>query len=197
MNRSLSFTMRANRGRLKELMTECLVVQPHRPEKTTAQQLKTLKSIKCACLWDTGASSSCISKRVASELELAQTGMARTYTAAGPADTKTYVVNIHLPNHVQIPMVMVSEAELNGFDVLIGMDIITLGDFSITNVGQNTVFSFRIPSSETIDYVEQENQNLKNAHTPYIAQKAPGRNDPCPCGSGKKYKNCHGKDSSS
>ena len=21
-----------------------------------------------------------------------------------------------------------------------------------------------------------------------------GRNDPCPCGSGKKYKNCHGKD---
>jgi uncharacterized protein len=23
-------------------------------------------------------------------------------------------------------------------------------------------------------------------------QKKPGRNDPCPCGSGKKYKNCHG-----
>jgi len=22
-----------------------------------------------------------------------------------------------------------------------------------------------------------------------------GRNDPCPCGSGKKYKNCHGKES--
>ncbi|HAN78623.1 MAG TPA: hypothetical protein DCQ31_13100, partial [Bacteroidales bacterium] len=21
-----------------------------------------------------------------------------------------------------------------------------------------------------------------------------GRNDPCPCGSGKKYKSCHGKD---
>ena len=21
-----------------------------------------------------------------------------------------------------------------------------------------------------------------------------GRNDPCPCGSGKKYKHCHGKD---
>jgi len=22
--------------------------------------------------------------------------------------------------------------------------------------------------------------------------KTPGRNDPCPCGSGKKYKKCHG-----
>ena len=29
---------------------------------------------------------------------------------------------------------------------------------------------------------------------PIRAQKTVGRNDPCPCGSGKKYKNCHGKD---
>jgi preprotein translocase subunit SecA len=25
-----------------------------------------------------------------------------------------------------------------------------------------------------------------------VADKMPGRNDPCPCGSGKKYKHCHG-----
>ena len=24
-------------------------------------------------------------------------------------------------------------------------------------------------------------------------EKKVGRNDPCPCGSGKKFKNCHGK----
>ncbi|MCR5456253.1 MAG: preprotein translocase subunit SecA [Bacteroidales bacterium] len=29
---------------------------------------------------------------------------------------------------------------------------------------------------------------------PVRVGKKPGRNDPCPCGSGKKYKNCHGKD---
>ena len=29
---------------------------------------------------------------------------------------------------------------------------------------------------------------------PKKAKKEPGRNDPCPCGSGKKYKNCCGKD---
>ena len=29
---------------------------------------------------------------------------------------------------------------------------------------------------------------------PKKADKKPGPNDPCPCGSGKKYKNCHGKD---
>jgi preprotein translocase subunit SecA len=29
--------------------------------------------------------------------------------------------------------------------------------------------------------------------TPVRVDKAPGRNDPCPCGSGKKYKQCHGQ----
>ena len=28
---------------------------------------------------------------------------------------------------------------------------------------------------------------------PIVKEKTPGRNDPCPCGSGKKFKNCHGK----
>jgi len=28
---------------------------------------------------------------------------------------------------------------------------------------------------------------------PIRVKKAPGRNEPCPCGSGKKYKHCHGK----
>ncbi|MCO6025818.1 preprotein translocase subunit SecA [Prevotella cerevisiae] len=30
-------------------------------------------------------------------------------------------------------------------------------------------------------------------HTPYKAEKMPRPNDPCPCGSGKKFKYCHGK----
>ena len=32
------------------------------------------------------------------------------------------------------------------------------------------------------------------AHAPFVRQEAKvGRNDPCPCGSGKKYKQCHGR----
>ncbi|MBR1593825.1 MAG: preprotein translocase subunit SecA [Alloprevotella sp.] len=33
----------------------------------------------------------------------------------------------------------------------------------------------------------------QQARTPIVKEKLPGRNDPCPCGSGKKFKNCHGK----
>jgi preprotein translocase subunit SecA len=33
----------------------------------------------------------------------------------------------------------------------------------------------------------------QKSHMPVHAEKKIGRNDPCPCGSGLKYKNCHGK----
>ena len=33
----------------------------------------------------------------------------------------------------------------------------------------------------------------QKANTPVHVDKKIGRNDPCPCGSGKKYKNCHGR----
>lgn len=50
---------------------------------------------------------------------------------------------------------------------------------------------------------EQRNDLLSQAHSntqerqvtqPIHVEKKVGRNDPCPCGSGKKYKNCHGKE---
>ncbi len=36
-------------------------------------------------------------------------------------------------------------------------------------------------------------ENAEQPQQPVRAEKTPGRNDPCPCGSGKKYKNCCGK----
>jgi preprotein translocase subunit SecA len=34
----------------------------------------------------------------------------------------------------------------------------------------------------------------QETHQPFVRQgDKVGRNDPCPCGSGKKYKQCHGK----
>jgi preprotein translocase subunit SecA len=44
------------------------------------------------------------------------------------------------------------------------------------------------------DLLSQTNANTqeKSRPTPVKVEKKVGRNDPCPCGSGKKYKNCHG-----
>ena len=39
----------------------------------------------------------------------------------------------------------------------------------------------------------QQDTRAQQPRTPIVRDKLPGRNDPCPCGSGKKFKNCHGK----
>src|SRR5687768_3349169 len=40
----------------------------------------------------------------------------------------------------------------------------------------------------------EETQDRQPKHQPFVRQgEKIGRNDPCPCGSGKKYKQCHGK----
>ena len=39
----------------------------------------------------------------------------------------------------------------------------------------------------------RQDTRAQQPRTPVIKDKLPGRNDPCPCGSGKKFKNCHGK----
>jgi preprotein translocase subunit SecA len=45
---------------------------------------------------------------------------------------------------------------------------------------------------ETISSISDEEKEVKSK--PVVNQtKKIGRNDPCFCGSGKKYKNCHGK----
>ena len=46
-----------------------------------------------------------------------------------------------------------------------------------------------------IKLVSENNNNNNNTQTPEprrIITKKIGRNEPCPCGSGKKYKQCHG-----
>jgi preprotein translocase subunit SecA len=41
---------------------------------------------------------------------------------------------------------------------------------------------------------EQAEAEEKAVHTPYVREgRKVGRNEPCPCGSGKKYKHCHGR----
>ena len=53
----------------------------------------------------------------------------------------------------------------------------------------------RMPSKEVQNktYNMSKSQLSPQVSNPIKVEKAPGRNDPCPCGSGKKYKNCCGR----
>ena len=185
-----NFTLQSNGGLLREIKSDCFVLEAFNPQGLSQGEIATKKSRKCVALWDTGATNTVITKAVAQDLNLPVTGMAFVNHAAGMSPMPKHVVNIMLPNNVGISFTEVTEGDLKGCDVLIGMDIITRGDFAITNVGGKTTFSFRIPSVETIDYCNHSNMV---PNKPIVKTKQVGRNDPCPCGSGKKYKNCCGK----
>ncbi len=49
------------------------------------------------------------------------------------------------------------------------------------------------PAVDTAQLQTNAAESTAAPHTAPKAAKTPGRNDPCPCGSGKKYKNCCGK----
>ena len=182
MPTSKSFSLSFNNGVAKALVTEAIIHPAFDPSK-----VKTVPpGIKYNAVWDTGATNTVITKKVARECSLKPISMTQVHTAGGTINCPVYLVNIMLPNTVGVKLLRVTEAELTGdFEVLIGMDIITIGDFAITNQNGNTTFSFRIPSTETIDFVKQPQS--KPAPQPKV-----GRNAPCPCGSGKKYKKCCG-----
>lgn len=106
-------------------------------------------------IWDTGATSSVVSDRVVQECGLQPFGPAQVHHAQGTAWTEKYIVSIFLPNNVTMEKVTVTRGIPSGADILIGMDIISAGDFAVTNLNGRTKFTFRIPSSADIDFVKE------------------------------------------
>ena len=107
-------------------------------------------------IWDTRATNSVITQDVVDACGLAATRMAKVYHVDGSSLVETYLVNIGLSNNVSYHGVRVTKGNLpNGADILIGMNIINTGDFAVTNFNGITKFSFRVPSVEHIDFVEE------------------------------------------
>ena len=103
--------------------------------------------VKSRALWDTGAVTSVIDKSLVEKLDLVPFDSGRAYTAQGFYESSMYLVDVLLPNNIIVKGLRVGDGEFQGFDMLIGMDVISLGDFHLMNDG-NTVFKFVIPPEE-------------------------------------------------
>jgi hypothetical protein len=179
-----SFTI-AYSGISRVIQSEVHIAEAFDPKTTKQHPVHK----KYNAIWDTGATGSVITKKVVDDCGLKPIGMVNVSTAGGVTACEVYLVNILLTNGVGIKFVKVTQAVMHdGCDVLIGMDVITVGDFAITNKDGKTVASFRTPSSECIDFVNNDSASSQPAHSDKIS-----RNSPCPCGSNKKYKYCCGK----
>ena len=81
-------------------------------------------NVKGIALWDTGASGSCISEKIAKKLNLIPIGKQKIFTPAGERIVNVYLIDIILPNKVTVKSVAVcdSDIELQGLDMLIGKE---------------------------------------------------------------------------
>lgn len=111
-------------------------------------------TVQAIAQWDTWATGTCISKKIVSQLGLQPTGMIRVQTPSGIGIMNKYMINLILNNEVRIMNLVVMDSEIGnqGIDVLIGMDIISIGDFAVSNFEGRTQFSFRIPSQGHVEY---------------------------------------------
>ena len=127
-------------------MTPCALSAPDAGEGS---------AIEVQGLWDTGATASVVSQRIPDACGLVQIGWAQIQHvgSAAPERAPVYEADVYLPNMVRCPAVEVIQGFLaEGIDVLIGMDIITRGDFAVTYPEGRTQFSFRIPPEADIDF---------------------------------------------
>ena len=148
----ISYFTKKHPGIVNVLVTDAGISQAFDHNTTTINKVSFKKYNS---IWDTGATNSVISQKVVDECGLKPTGMVNIVHADGTSHCETYLVRVFLRNNVGIPQVKVTKTNLGpDTDVLIGMDIISLGDFAITNKDGKTVFSFRIPSVECIDFAK-------------------------------------------
>ena len=74
-------------------------------------------------------------------------GMSHKLESISHPVSSMYLLDVMLPNNIIVKGLRVGDGEFQGFDMLLGMDVISLGDFHLTNDG-NTVFKFVIPPEE-------------------------------------------------
>lgn len=161
----------------------------------TVKDVISQRQIQTNGLWDTGATSSAITKKAAQQLGLP--AIAKTYVRGvhGVNEVNVYYIEIVLNNPKMTIKCKVTECnELSNsgnVDMLLGMNVISRGDFHISNFGGNTTMTFRVPSMEETDYVSELKEYAKYFKIHEVQSKK--GIEKCPCGSGKAFKNCHGK----
>jgi predicted aspartyl protease len=111
--------------------------------------IQSLQKIKVRALWDTGAMLSAITPEVAQKLNTVPFNRIKVNGINNTSMADLVKITIKLPNLVEVKNSNVTVCNLvKGVDILIGMDIIQLGDFAISNGKGKTLFTFTMPPLE-------------------------------------------------
>jgi len=116
------------------------------------EMMKERNAHKYIALWDTGATTTAISPKVVEECGLLRINKRSVSTANSTRISEVYLASVRIEGTVGFSAIQVTEADLSGpVDVLIGMDIIGAGDFTISNGGDRLRFCYQFPSVLDLD----------------------------------------------
>ncbi|GHV76633.1 hypothetical protein AGMMS49942_14540 [Spirochaetia bacterium] len=121
-----------------------------------------LKPLEVRAMWDTGSTGCCVSEKLANALDLIGIASLDLTSAHGSKPANVYLIDLLFPDNTKAKNVIAAEIIPSGeFEIIIGMNIITRGDFALSNDRGKTVMSFRLPSTHSpIDFSEQEDPRL-------------------------------------
>ena len=151
-------------GLLNVLITTVIIIPELDVTQTRLQDVLSnpqQSGLLLNALWDTGATRSYIKPEVAKRLGIDKNVVSFADVTGVNSKTETkpvYKVGAFiLPNNVNVAEFHLIESNIaSTADILIGMDLILLGDFSISNYGGKTVFCFSSPPhNKKIDLVER------------------------------------------
>lgn len=152
----LAFTMKYG-FRVSKLTTPCGIALPGKANDEESR-IFDLEGV-----WDTGASITTISERAVSALGLEPNDTTGVNTVGEIIERNLFKIDLLLPSGIAIPNLQVMDGKLLKCDVLVGMDVIGLGDLAIPNLNGETALSFKIPSDEEIDFTHTERAKSKKA----------------------------------
>lgn len=129
--------------RAQAVITECFVVMPNgQTDKDGNRRYCPIEN----AVWDTGATDTVISPAIVQELGLKPNGKSSISAYGGSVEVNTYLIDLCFQNGTKIENLEVLSGAYCDYDVIIGMDVITQGDFCISTKKGVTTFSFRTPA---------------------------------------------------
>ena len=152
----LKFTQEA-KGLAREISSNVYISVP----EIDIDGKRPINPLQYKAIWDTGATASVITNKVAEDLSLIVTGIRKIFTVGGICEAIEHRLDLWLPNNTCISEMPVVRGYIpEEFGMLIGLDIMVMGDFAFTNYQGKSMFSFRMPSIGHIDFTDYEETKL-------------------------------------
>jgi predicted aspartyl protease len=130
------------------------------PVELYSGEYDATKSYSAKALWDTGATICAITPQIAEKLGLGAVDIMTIVGANSTSRVDTTIVSITFPNGLRIQDCPVVICDIDPrVDMILGMDVITQGDFAISNGEAQTTFSFAVPPfRKKIDFAKQADE---------------------------------------